>query len=88
MNISEIEKYLEYEEQDGEESVNMCKALMELKMEAMRAGRREGRREGKRESCLRDIHKMMKNLKLSAKQAMDVLEISEREQKEYIKMLG
>lgn len=50
-------------------------------------GHREGVREGRQESRLEDIKKLMESLRLSAKQAMDALQIPSGEQKMYMKLL-
>ncbi len=55
--------------------------------ETMQRFKEEGREEGREETALQDIRKLMKNLKFTAKQAMDSLEISPGEQKKYISML-
>ena len=52
--------------------------MMELKEQ-----RREGYDEGKESERVISIRNLMKNMKLSAKQAMDVLEIPASEQEKY-----
>ncbi len=44
----------------------------------------EGHSQGQRNQCIEDIRNLMKNLKLTAMQAMDVLEIPQNEQEEYL----
>lgn len=80
--ITQSEKY--FKEEKGEEYVDMCKALEDWKKESIR----EGRNQGKKESQLKDIQNLMKNLQITAKQAMKLLEISPKEQKEYLQIIG
>ncbi len=48
-NIRGIEKYLELKKENGEERVDMCRAIYEIKRDARREGKKEGIREGKQE---------------------------------------
>ena len=60
---------------ENEDVVDMCKAIMDIK--------EEGREEGN----LTAIKNMIRNLKLTAQQAMDALQIPSAEQQRYLKML-
>lgn len=44
----------------------------------------EGHSQGQRSRCIEDVRNLMKNLKMTAMQAMDVLEIPKNEQEEYL----
>lgn len=93
MNIPDIMQRVTYiKNTEGEECADMCKALEGIKEDAEKKGRREGKREGRREGR-KEIRfdatqKLMKNLKVSAQQAMELLEIPKKEQKEYLQMLS
>lgn len=79
---------LELKKQTKEgDKVNMCQAIKEMMEDERAEGRAEGHAEGHAEEKLDNIRKMMKNLKLTAKQAMDVLEIPEEEQGRYLEMI-
>ncbi|MDO5108252.1 MAG: hypothetical protein Q4D39_08245, partial [Coriobacteriaceae bacterium] len=47
----------------------------------------EGREEGAQDNLLNNVRSMVKNLKMTAQQAMDVLEVPKAEQQRYIAML-
>ena len=61
----------------------MCQALKELMKEEIA----EERAEATADTKLVDIKKIMKNLKMTAKQAMQALEIPDAEQAKYSAML-
>ncbi len=79
--------------------VNMCQAIKEMLQderaeghaegraeghaEGRAEGRTEGHAEGQAERMRQDIMKIMKNLQMTAEQAMDVLEIPEEERSKY-----
>lgn len=50
--IRKMERYLELKEENGEERVDMCRAIYEIKRDAKREGKREGKCEGKYEAIL------------------------------------
>lgn len=43
--IKDLEKYLEMSKENGEETVDMCRAIYEIKRDARREGKREGKHE-------------------------------------------
>ena len=51
-------------------------------------GEARGEVRGKEKNLLECIRRLMENLNMSAKQAMDALEVPETEQAEYMKKLG
>jgi len=61
------------------DGVDMCQAIKEMLADERTEGRAEGR--------LHDVVKVMKNLKLTAEQAMDVLEIPSEERSRYMEKL-
>ncbi len=73
----------------------MCDALRDLMKdvieeeveEGRKEGREEGRKEGRKIVMIECIKNVMKNLKVSAEQAMDVMGISGEEQSQYAKSL-
>ena len=50
-------------------------------------GRNEGFKDGRSEGDLSSIRNLMRNMKLTAEQAMDILEISTADQARYLAML-
>ena len=51
-NIKEITRQFVFREENGEERVDMCRAIYEIKRDARREGKREGRLEGRCEAIL------------------------------------
>ena len=72
-------------EYDEVKTMNMFRE--EGREEGRLEGRMEGREEGRSEEQLSSIRKLMKTLKLTAQQAMDVLEIPPSDQKFFLAML-
>jgi len=64
---------------EGEEPIDMCKAIEDMKDDA----RNEGRLEGRIEERLVSIRSLMKKMGWSAQEAMDALMLSAEEQKQY-----
>ena len=60
----------------------MCKAWDAHK----ESGRHEGRQEGKQEALTTNLKCIMKNLKVTIQQAMDILEIPDEERSQYISL--
>lgn len=97
MKIENIQKYLQYTEPQGEKEAetDMCKALDDIIKDATRDGKKKGERIGERrgmrlgeeEATLLNIKKLMKNLKLSAEQAMEILEIPKSSRARYQKRI-
>ncbi len=65
----------------------MCKGWQDLLEEEHDEGRVEGRAEGRAEGHVESIRNIMKNLKMTAEQAMKALGIEESEQDKYLAML-
>ena len=59
----------------------------EGKREGRQEGRREGRQDGKQEEKMNNIQILMKNLKLSVREAMDLLEVPKDERDKLMKLL-
>ena len=55
--------------------------------EGRQEGRAEGREEGRRENAVSNIRNLMKNMKLTAEQAMEALGIDKSEFSKYMTML-
>ena len=72
---------------EGEEPIDMCKAIEDMKDDARNEGRIEGRNEGRieghREARLTAIRNLMKKMGWSAQEAMDALMLPVEEQKQY-----
>lgn len=67
----------------GGETVDMCKAIEDMREDA----RNEGIEQGARETLLSNVRSMVKNLKISAQQALDALDVPEAERARIISML-
>ena len=65
----------------------MCQALRDLMSDEIEKDVEEGRRAGPNDAIFDKIKKMMKNLQISAGQAMNALEIPASEQSKYIALL-
>ena len=74
---------LENIRKDGMEEVDMCKAWDDHK----EAGRNEGRQEGRQEGIFTSIKNLMESTKVSAIQAMEMLQVSETERDMYLERL-
>lgn len=72
---------------EKEETVDMCKAINDLRRQERRKGRREGRREGREKNTVQFITNLMQNTGWSTEQAMNALGISESERTHYLNML-
>lgn len=72
---------------EGEEQIDMCKAIEDMKDDARNEGRVEGRLEGQRNAHLASIRNLMKNKGWSAQEAMDALMLPAEEQKQYIALI-
>ena len=70
--------------QIDEEVLDMCNLGMAVQLRGVEMGRAEGRAE----STLLCIKNLMKNMKLTAQQAMDALKVPKEEQAHYTEMLG
>lgn len=70
------------------EGVNMCKGLRDIMQEEREEGRAEGRAEALVSSQIDNIRKMIKNLKISVEQAMDILEIEGEERSKYLELIS
>ena len=78
-SVSEQKNILENVRKDGMEEVDMCKAWDDHK----EAGRNEGRQEG----IFTSIKNLMESTKVSAIQAMEMLQVSETERDMYLERL-
>ena len=88
---------LKYRAKGGK--VNMCKAIDDLRNrsleegrekgieEGIKEGRKEGIKEGREEAQLTAIKNIMQSLKMTAKQAMEVLKVPGSEQEKYLAKL-
>lgn len=65
----------------------MCQALRDLMKDEIDEEVATNRAEERTETVIENIKKMMKNLKITAAQAMQALEISEKDQARYMAML-
>lgn len=90
--FTKSKELIQIKERTGGEEQDMCQALREWAEEERKEGRSEGilegkaegKAEGKVEQQLANLQTIMKNLKLTAENAMDVLEIPQEERAQYI----
>ena len=68
---------------EGEEVVNVCKAVQDMNEKA----RREGRQEARLETLSDSVKNIMESLKMSVEEAMKALKISEEDQATLMKMI-
>jgi hypothetical protein len=66
-----------------EEKIDMCKAIDDMRKES----KEEGRTEGRELTHLKDIRALMRRLKYTAQQAMDLLEIPTTDWPKYLEKL-
>jgi hypothetical protein len=89
MNIKGVMQYLQYieNEENDEEVADMCKALDDIVKDSEKRGekrgRQEGRQEGRESTTILSIANLMKNLHLTAEQAMEALEVPQSQWKKY-----
>lgn len=69
----------DFMKKEGSEGINMCQAVREMFENARREGITEGMQD--------NIRKMMKNLKMTAEEAMNVLEIQEEDREKMLSVL-
>ena len=74
-------------DENGREVYNMCKAFDDHKEEGRREGRREGKAEGKKQALKRVVKTVMKNQKITFEAAVEMLEISKREEEQLRKLI-
>ena len=72
---------------EGEEQINMCQAIEDMKTDARNEGLQEGIKEGRVDAQLTSIRNLMQNKGWTAQEAMDALMISAAEQEQYITMI-
>lgn len=75
----------------GEETVDMCNAIEDMRNEALLQGIEQGIEQGvargARDKLLENVRSMVRNLKITAQQALDVLDVPESERPGIIAML-
>ncbi len=86
----ELVDMIENKKKEGEE-VDMKNIFTDVfeegKQEGKQEGRKEGRQDGKQEEKMNNIQILMKNLKLSVREAMDLLEVPKDERDKLMKLL-
>jgi hypothetical protein len=85
MNIKGVMQYLQYieNEENGEEETDMCKALDDIVKDSEKRGEKRGRQEGRESNTILSITNLMKNLHLTAEQAMEALEVPQSQRQKY-----
>ncbi len=58
-----------------EGTVNMCKAVDEMREDYLRQGREKGREEGREQTSVTLLQNLMESMKMSVEEAMDALKI-------------
>ena len=69
---------------EGEEVINMCKALEDMKADAKKEGRKEGRKEGALQSTLSALRNLMETTGFTIEQAMNALKVPEKDRAMYM----
>ena len=77
---------LKEEMMEGEE-VDMKNIFTDVFEEGKQEGKQEGRQDGKQEEKMNNIQILMKNLKLSVREAMDLLEVPKEDRDKLMKLL-
>ena len=79
MKHRQLAKRVSFLKENKGEVKKMCKLMEELQNEA--------RDEGKKENLLDNIRSLMKKLNMTAQQAMEILEVPDEKQKEYVELI-
>ena len=84
---SELEKAVcHFKQEEGGRRI-MCEAVEEYAAERAAQSREEGIKDGREKAILESVRNIMKNLTISAEQAMKTLGIPESEYSKYLSML-
>ena len=70
-----------------EEAKGMCNALRELFADELAEGMEKAMEEGRAVNMLHNLSMLMKNLQMTAEEAMNVLEIPDEEREKYLQMM-
>lgn len=73
---------------DGIEERGLERGRREGKKEGKREGRREGKKEGKQEMLIENLKSIIKNLGVSAEEAMMILGVPQKDNKKYLRLLS
>ncbi len=88
MNIKELTRILEYHTTEvGEEETDMCRALEQIKQESRELGVKQGIEQGIEQERRSQIENIMNKLKLTARQAMELLGIPAAERSKYMEKI-
>ncbi|MCD8376404.1 MAG: hypothetical protein LUD69_05625, partial [Oscillospiraceae bacterium] len=68
---------------ETEEVFDVCQAIQVMNQRAKDEGRRQGQEEGRMEALVRTVKNLMKNGKVSAEQAMDILDIAQCDRRRF-----
>ena len=85
--LTQDNRFAESLEWEGGKPQNMSSLLDRIEERGRQEGRQEGFREGADQNRLENIRSIMETMKLTAKQAMDILKIPEADQLKYIARL-
>ena len=94
MSVKEKQRVLEEEygipmtEELKEEVEDMCNFSDGIEERGLQKGRREGKREGRQEAILQSLRNIMKNLGISAEEAITILGVPQKENKKYLQFLS
>lgn len=80
-----VPEMLEQEREGG--SVSMCELIDKYEKRGIQQGMQQGIQRGAESAIRASIKNLMKNLKLTAEQAMAVLEIPEDERQKYLRLI-
>lgn len=82
-----LRERVQYLKRDPEGVREMCRISEEIYNEGRLEGRREGIEQGARERLVENVRSMVRNLRISAQQALEVLDVPESERPRIIAML-
>lgn len=82
-----IRERVQYLKRDPEGVREMCKMSDEIFNEGVEKGIEQGIEQGARDKLLENVRSMVKNLQITAQQALDALDVPRSEQARYISML-
>ena len=83
INLDEIARM----DEEGKVVYDMCQAFEDYKEEGRREGKREGKREGELKMALKNVKNLMQKKEMNFEEAVDLLGINKRMQKELMSLI-
>ena len=87
MLIEEMAKTTRYYKEDPKGVSTVCKAMEDMRNEALEIGKEIGKERGREENLIENINSLMLSLNLTAQQAMDALQVPPDKQSGYLAKL-